>query len=389
MRFGLDGTPLANQRTGVGHYTFELARALAAVAPAHEFEVVSPSSFFASQDTGNYRLPNLRFTDAGVNGWKRRGWWSVLLPRYCNQASFNLFHGTNFELPYWTRCPTVVTIHDLSLLLYPETHEKRRVRRARVKLPFMARKATAIITPSEAVKSEVCLHLNVRADKVFVVPDAARRCFYRVSGSESRPICERLGIKAEFILFVGTIEPRKNILSLVRAFEEVNRSSSSDLQLVIAGKEGWLSGGLMAYLRDSQIKDHVLFTGHVSDDALRALYSACRVFVYPSLYEGFGLPLLEAMACGAPVVAGNVPGIVETVGDAARLVSPRDSLELAKAIKGLLKDTDERENRRAAGIQHAKKFSWERTASATLEIYERAIGQRPPKKVYGRTRSQE
>lgn len=376
MRFGLDGIPLAGQRSGVGHYTFELARALAEVAPAHEFEVVSPFSLSAFVETENYLLPNLRFVGAGAEDSKRRGWWAIGLPRYCNQASFNLFHGTNFELPYWSKCPTVLTIHDLSLLLYPETHEKGRVRRARLKLPFIARKATAIITPSETVKNEVCLHLNIRADKVFAIPEAARRCFYPVSASESRPVCERLGVKAQFILFVGTIEPRKNILNLVRAFEEINQTGLPDLQLVIAGKEGWLSSGLMAYLRDSQIKDHVLFTGHVSDDELRALYSACRVFVYPSLYEGFGLPLLEAMACGAPVVASNVPGVVETVGDVARLVSPQDFGDLTQVIKCLLKDSRERESRSAAGIQHVKQFSWERTASATLAVYEKAIEER-------------
>jgi glycosyltransferase involved in cell wall biosynthesis len=346
MRFGLDGIPLEHKKTGVGHYTFELARSLSAIAPADEFELVSPSSL-----------------------WSRRFWWSISLPRYCRKASFALFHGTNFELPYWSKCPTVLTIHDLSLLLYPQTHQKHLVRRARLKLPLMARKANAIITPSQTVKSEVCEHLGVSADTVFAIPEAARSNFYRVSPTESDPVCRRLGIEPEFILFVGTVEPRKNLLNLVRAFDEILRNTSLRPQLAIAGKEGWLSDDLTAYLGSSHIKQRVLFTGHLSDDDLRALYSACRVFVYPSLYEGFGLPLLEAMACGAPVVTSNVPAIVETVGDAARLISPVDIEDLAQGITSLLEDSNERQTRSAAGLEHVKRFSWQQTASATLDVY--------------------
>jgi len=368
MRFGLDGLPLCKKKTGVGHYTFELGRALAAIASDYEFEIVSPSPF-SSIDAS--LPPNLKLVNAGLDSLRRRGWWSIYLPRYCRRASFALFHGTNFALPYWASCPTVLTIHDLSLLLYPETHEKRLVRRARVKLPLTARKATAIITPSETVKGEVCEHLGVRADKVFAIPEAARACFYPMPAAESRLVSERLGVEAEFILFVGTVEPRKNLLTLVRAFEQIIRSNSSKLQLVIAGEKGWLSGDLMDYLRDSHIGERVLFTGHLPDEDLRALYSSCRVFVYPSLYEGFGLPLLEAMACGAPVVTSRIPSIVETVADVARLISPTDVDDLARGITALLDDAGEREHRSTAGIAHAKEFSWERTARATWEVYQK------------------
>ena len=368
MRFGLDGLPLCRKKTGIGHYTFELGRSLAAVASNHEFEIVSPSAFSSIEAT---LPPNLQLTNVGLDRLRRRFWWSIYLPRYCRRASFALFHGTNFELPYWTSCPTVLTIHDLSLLLYPETHEKHLVRRARVKLPLIARRATAIITPSEAVKSEVCEHLGVNADKVFAIPEAARDAFYPMPASESRHVCQRLGIEPEFILFVGTVEPRKNLLTLARAFAQIIKSTSSQLQLVIAGEKGWLSGDLMDYLRDDHVRERVLFTGHLPDEELRALYSSCRVFVYPSLYEGFGLPLLEAMACGAPVVTSRTPSIMETAGDVARLISPTDVEDLARGITALLNDASERDHRSALGIPHAKKFSWERTATATWEVYQK------------------
>lgn len=374
MRFGLDGIPLRGKKSGIGHYTLELARALAALAPEHEFEIVSPSPFSSTETP----TPNLHFTDAGARGLKRRYWWPIGLPLYCRRASFALFHGTNFDLPYWTTCPTVLTIHDLSLLLFPQTHEPHLVRRAGRVLPLMVRKATAIITPSETVKRELCEHLEVNEDKVFAIPEAARACFYPALSSETEPIRQRLGIQPEFILFVGTVEPRKNLLTLARAFERI-ANTHARLQLVIAGQKGWLSDDLMAYLDESGIRDRVLFTGHLSDDDLRALYSSCRVFAYTSLYEGFGLPLLEAMACGAPVVTSNVGSIVETVGDAARLVSPTDASELAQAISALLDDPREREHRSALGIEHAKKFSWERTAAATWEVYQKALSVKNPR----------
>jgi glycosyltransferase involved in cell wall biosynthesis len=367
MRFGLDGVPLRGKKSGIGHYTLELARALAALAPEHEFEIVSPGAFSSPLNSA----PNLHFTDARARGLERRYWWPVGLPLYCRRASFALFHGTNFDLPYWSSCPRVLTIHDLSLLLFPQTHEEHLVRRARRVSPLMVRKATAIITPSETVKREVCEHLRVSENKVFAIPEAARACFYPAPSSET---VQRLGIEPEFILFVGTVEPRKNLLTLVRAFEQI-----ANIQLVIAGQKGWLSDDLMAYLDRSEIRERVLFTGHLSDDDLRALYSSCRVFVYPSLYEGFGLPLLEAMACGAPVVTSNVGSIVETVGEAARLISPTDTGELAQAITTLLNDPREREHRSALGIKHAKKFSWERTAAATWEVYQQALSVKNPR----------
>ena len=370
MRFGLDGLPLCRKKTGVGHYTFELGRALAAIASDHEFELVSPFPF-SSIDAAESLPPNLKLVNAGLDPLRRRAWFPIYLRRYCRRASFALFHGTNFALPYFASCPTVVTIHDLSLLLYPETHERHLVQRARIKLPLVARKATAIITPSETVKGEVCEHLGVNEDKVFAIPEAARACFYPMPASESRPVCQRLGVEAEFILFVGTVEPRKNLLTLARAFEQILRSTSSKLQLVIAGDQGWLSGDLMDYLRDNHVRERVLFTGHLPDDDLRALYSSCRVFVYPSLYEGFGLPLLEAMACGAPVVTSRIPSILETVGDVARLIFPTDVDDLARGITALLDDASEREHRSASGLTHAKNFSWERTARATWDVYQK------------------
>lgn len=376
MRIGLDGIPLGEIKTGVGHYTFELARSLAALAPADEFALISPYPFVAAnEDDADHILPeNLHFIQAKLDRLRRRRWWSIGLPLYLNKASLSLFHGTNYDVPLWSKCPSIVTIHDLSILLHSSTHEEHLVRRARLRLPRMARKARLIITPSESIRREVFEHLGIPLKRIVAVPEAARRSFHRVPLPETVEVRRRFKIEDEFILFVGTIEPRKNLLLLVRALDEILSSTSLRPQLVIAGKEGWLTDELYAYLKkNSAIQQRVLFTGYVSEEELRALYSSCRAFVYPSLYEGFGLPPLEAMACGAPVITSRTSSLIETVGTAARLVSPVDYRELAQAIVRVLTDEGERDYLSDAGRERAAQFSWERTAAATLEVYKSAL----------------
>jgi glycosyltransferase involved in cell wall biosynthesis len=374
MRVGLDAIPLATPRTGVGHYTFELARHLALIAPSDEFELVSPFPFAATPiQTGESLPSNLSVVHKRVNSLRRR-WFAVGLPLYIKQSAFDLFHGTNYEVPLWSRCPGVLTIHDLSLFLHPETHEDRLVRRGRRRLPVMARTASSIITPTESVRREVCEHLHVKPSKVISIPEAARDIFRPIPIEETIETRRRLQIEDEFILFVGTIEPRKNLLTLLKAFEEILRSTSLRPQLVICGREGWLTGELFSYVRESGLEDHLRFTGYLTDEDLCALYSSCRAFVYPSLYEGFGLPPLEAMACGAPVITSNIPAITETIGTtAARLITPTDTQALARSIIELFENENERRRLSSNGLQRASQFSWERTARLTLEVYTQLV----------------
>ncbi|HKP47576.1 MAG TPA: glycosyltransferase, partial [Pyrinomonadaceae bacterium] len=252
MHIGLDGLPLTSQRTGVGHYTWELAVALAELAQESEIELLYPSNYppIASTTTEDQH-PNLRFTSVNV-GPVGRHWWSTGLPGYLRKNKFDLFHGTNYDVPLWRRCATVLTIHDLSLILFPETHRKRSVSRARRRLPLMAKTADAIITPSKSVKQEVCEHLNVAVGKVFVVPEAARGSFRSVVPDETEAIRARLNCGEEFLLAVGTIEPRKNLTVLLDAFEELMQDPAlKDLRLVIAGGRGWLTNPFFEKLAGS------------------------------------------------------------------------------------------------------------------------------------------
>ena len=378
MRVGLDGLPLSEPRTGVGHYTLELARALARIAPSDQFELIAPAPFEpgAKLEIDGANLPNLLTTSlkaSAVRGY----WWSLGLPLYARKAAFDVFHGTNFEVPLWKKNRTVVTIHDLSALLHPEKHRSRMVRRARFRLPLVVRIANMIVTPTESIRREVCKHLRVKASKVVAIPLAARARFQPLPRAQTVETRKRLGVEDDFLLFVGTLEPRKNLLTLLKAFEQVVRHSSFRPQLVIAGGEGWLMDDLFAFIRKAEIRDRLCLTGYLNDDELCALYSSCKIFIYPSVYEGFGLPPLEAMACGAPVIAGRIPALQETLGSAAQLVEPLDVDELAKSIVDLLQDDNRRNILGSEGRQRAAEFSWERTARLTWDVYQNLLKTAP------------
>lgn len=377
MRIGLDGLPLTSLKTGVGHYTFELACALANIEPSSQFEIIYPSTYptiSLVQDGQGVPLPNNLKLERARVGPLGRHWWSVGLPRYVRRRKVELFHGTNYDVPLWRQCATVLTIHDLSHLLHPETHENRSVQRARRRLPTMVRTADAIITPTDSVRRELCEQLNVAPEKIFAIPEAARDCFRPVEFAETEGVRLRVGVGDEFLLAVGTIEPRKNLAVLVSAFEEVTRARpEGTLQLVIAGGSGWLSGPLFEAIEKSPARDRILLTDYLHDGDLRALYSSCRAFIYPSIYEGFGLPPLEAMACGAPVIASRIASLEETTGGAAVLFDPKSVGELTQNVLELLGHENGRRTLSTAGQRRAAEFSWENTARLTWNVYEEAV----------------
>jgi len=360
--------PLVQPRTGVGTYTLELARSLAAQAPQDQFQLISP---LRGEETasGDVLPANLELICSRPNLFQRR-WWTIGLPSYLRNHPVDLFHGTNYEVPLRAQCPTVVTVHDLSLLLHSNTHEARAVRRARLLLPLMLRKAKLIITPSELVRNEVCEYLKISPDKVFAIPLAPRGTFTPMPFAATVETRRCLGIEDEFLLFTGTIEPRKNLWTLVQALEEILRTTDLQPQLVVAGRIGWKSDELLSRLERSPARERIKLVGFVSDGDLRALYSSCRAFIYPSIYEGFGLPPLEAMACGAPVIASRVPSIKESV---ARVISATDFMGLTRQIVELLTEPHVCESLSERGLTYVRNFSWQRTAALTREVYDRAL----------------
>lgn len=373
MRIGLDGYPLVWPKTGVAHYTFELALELASLAPEHSFDLIAPAAYPPEVREDINQVTNLRAVSVKTNLITRR-WWAIGLPAYVRRAGLDLFHGTNYEVPLRNRARNVLTVHDLSVFSFPETHDRRIATRARRRLPIMLRSAARIITPTEAVKREIIERFQMNPDLVAVIPDAPRGTFQPMGKDETAEVKQRLGVADNFILFVGTIEPRKNLPTLLRAFAELLRTTEHQPHLVIAGPRGWLTAEFDHAVAEANFGDRLRMLGYVGDNDLRALYSSCKAFVSPSLYEGFGLPPLEAMACGAPVIASRIAAHVETLRAHAHLFEPTDERALAKVMAGLLESPSERERLSRAGPAHAARFSWAETAKLTLKVYNELLG---------------
>jgi glycosyltransferase involved in cell wall biosynthesis len=285
----------------------------------------------------------------------QRHWWLHGIRRAIRETGAELFHGTNFEVPYMGATPAVMTIHDLSPWRDPAWHSGPSRVRKRTPWLLRLRRARIILTVSEAVRREVIEYFGLAAGRVRSVPLAASPDFAYLP--HSGPASER-----PFFLFVGTLEPRKNVAGVVEAWRATRAETGADLML---------AGRTRADFAPIANAEGLVFAGEVPDRELPFLYSRALAFVYPSHYEGFGLPVLEAMQCGCPVITSNDPAIMEVSGGAA--IHAGTALELADALRGIARDSGLREELRRAGLVRARCFSWQRTARHTRDIYAEAI----------------
>jgi glycosyltransferase involved in cell wall biosynthesis len=301
----------------------------------------------------------------------RIGWEQLVQPFVLWQEKIDLLHSLAFVTPLVSPCPSVVTIYDLSFLLFPLgfKHSKR------LYLTLLtrpsARKARRIITISESTKRDTVLLLGVSPEKVDVVYCGVDKAFHPLPEREVASFRQKRGLPERIILFLGTIEPRKNVARLVEAY---SRLEDGQVKLVIGGARGWLYEEVFARVEELDLTGDVLFPGYIPPDELPLWYNAAELFVYPSLYEGFGLPPLEAMACGTPVITSNVSSLPEVVGEAGLTVDPMDSEGLAEAMNQVLGDGALRQSMRERGLARASRFSWAKAARETVEVYRRALG---------------
>jgi glycosyltransferase involved in cell wall biosynthesis len=287
----------------------------------------------------------------------------------------DLLHALAFVTPLLSRCPSVVTIYDLSFLLYPESF--RRAKRSYLGLftRLSARRARRIIAISESTKRDVVRLLGVPPEKVEVVYCGIDEAFRPLAEDQVAAFRSQHGLPERFILFVGTIEPRKNVTRLIEAFADL-RFAICDLRLVIGGAKGWFYQDVFARVEELGLQGEVMFPGYIPVSELPLWYNAAELFVYPSLHEGFGLPPLEAMACGTPVVAANTSSLPEVVGEAGLTVDPLDVEGLAEAMRRVLGDDALQQEMRKRGLQRARGFSWTKTAQETVQVYRRAMEDR-------------
>lgn len=358
------------RRAGVSRYTEALLTHLGAIDHENHYRV------YTTRGLGGAALglpPNFRVSPSAlptINPRVRIPWEQLWAPALLRATGADVYHGVLNVVPLLCPVPSVVTIHDLSPFLFPATF--RRVNRVytRWAIRVAARRATRILAVSEATKRDIVRWLLVPPERVVVTHNACDPDFQPPDPQRLEAFRRRTGLPERFILFVGTLEPRKNLPTLLDAYARI--AAATDAPLVIGGSKGWLYDAIFARVEALGLGDRVRFTGYLSDADLPLWYAAATVFVLPSLYEGFGIPLLEAMATGTPVVASSSSSLPEIVGDAGLIVPPTDAEALGAALLRLLGDAELRAELRERGFRQASRFSWEETARRTLAVYQDA-----------------
>jgi glycosyltransferase involved in cell wall biosynthesis len=294
----------------------------------------------------------------------------VLLPLACRREKIDLLHCPKSAIPYFSPCHVVVTLHDLIPIKHPETEKFAAQVYWRFQIPIAAKKSSFIITDSEFARQEIIADFNVPPERITATMLGFNPTMLEPrDAGEGKAIRDRYGLPDSYILYVGTIQPRKNIGSLIEAYARLRLAAGGTPQLVIVGRKGWLYDRLFERIAELGLTEDVFFTGFVPDEDLPFIYDGACVFAYLSLFEGFGLPPLEAMACGVPVVVSNTTSLPEVVGDAGFSVMPTDIDAIAAALKTVLDNPESAEAMRKKGLERARAFSWERCARETLGIY--------------------
>ncbi|SFM12825.1 Glycosyltransferase involved in cell wall bisynthesis [Paenibacillus sp. 1_12] len=288
------------------------------------------------------------------------------------KSKADIFHGTNFTHMPTLKGKSIITIHDLSYMHYPDFTTKKILNHHSQWVPYSAEKCDHIITDSWQSKLDIINLLNIAEEKIDVVHLAADENFRFVSNSA--PVLSKYQIPDKYILFVGTLEPRKNLLGLLQSYLLLKRKYDCPEKLVIVGAKGWKFNPIFDWVRENKLEDEVVFTGFIEDEDLPAIYSAATVFVMPSVYEGFGLPLLEAMQCGTPVIASNISSLPEIVGEAGLLIDPHDHSAWAEEIHQIVSNSAKRELYSKLGLERSKQFTWKQTAIETKQIYQKVLG---------------
>ncbi len=376
MPIYLDVSSAVHAKAGIGRYAESLARALTYLLPDR-------LALFYNRERNTRPLPGLeglpaRTIRAGYKPWRMAVWLGQLLRIGFNRLipGAELFHATEHLLPPFGSLPTVLTVHDMIFKLFPEHQKRLNYWYLNATMPLYCRRAHAIITVSENSKRDIVAQYGVDADKVTVIYEAAAPDFRPAEKAQVEQVRRRYGLPERYVIHVGTIEPRKNLKGLVEALQRL-REGGLVVPLVVVGARGWLYSDFFRRLGELEVRDSVLFPGYVPSEDLPALYSGATVAAMPSFYEGFGLPVLEAMASGTPVVSSDASCLPEFGGDAALYFDPFDVDAMAQVLGDVWKTPDLQAEMRTRGLRQAARFSWARAAESTLDVYRRVVGPLP------------
>jgi glycosyltransferase involved in cell wall biosynthesis len=369
MRVAIDARKLHD--FGIGTYTRNLLRHLARIDGDSEYVLLCQQS---DLEVGSQLGPNFRTVLEPSPSYSIREQFHVPWVLYRERP--DVFHAPHYVLPPAAQCRSVVTIHDCIHLMFPQYLRHRAAYAyARLSMWMAVRRSHRILTVSEASKRDIIHFFNVPPEKIVVVYNAIDERFRRAPAEEDvARVRERYQLAQGFVLYVGNIKPHKNLVRLIEAYDMLRHRGFDDLKLLIIGDEISKLPALRRAVHKHKLHKHVRFLGYLPDETLAVLYRLAELFVFPSLYEGFGLPPLEAMACGTPVVTSNVSSLPEVTGDAAVLVDPYEVESIAEGMERVLTNPALSAELRTKGMARAREFSWERSVARTRELYQEVGG---------------
>jgi len=371
MKIAIDGSLLSGVHSGVELSILGLITGLSTL-PTDDSVVVYVGKTFQCPNLPAGCVKLRRASGAGSSRLRRIIWQQTALPMYLKAEKVDLFHGPGYVLPAMSRVPGVVTVHDVIALTRPDLCKKSNVMHYRRVVPRSVRRAQLVIVPTNAVARQVAETLGTGEEKIRVIPGGIDSRFRPADKLQKDKVRRELDLPGPYILHVGNLEPKKNLTALVRAFFAAKKNKNLPHKLVLAGAPGWKYGPVLRLIGELGLESEVVRPGYLGRDLLPGLYSAADMFVFPSLIEGFGIPPLEAMACGAPVIISKDPALVETAGGAALEVEAEDLAELRKAIEAVAENKDLRARLIEKGRARAAQFSWIETARKTLDVYHEA-----------------
>lgn len=374
MRIAINTLALYQTKVGMGRYIVELVNRVPVLdmennyliyisAENKKFFTIKSRNVILKEVPKMFTLPILKIV-----------WEQSILPLLLVKEKINLYHAPGFVLPVLKSKKTkyVVTIADMTFFTHPEHHLQKKTYYFRALIHYSLKGADKIITISENTKNDILSLFPISPQKIRAIHLAADDIFTdrtRVVVKQENEILQKYNIQKPYLLFVGMLEPRKNITGIFHAFEMLDEQHKKEIKLVIVGEKGWMYQHIFNYVTEHKLENNVIFTGYVPDDELPVLYKNAICFLYPSFYEGFGIPIIEAMASGCPVITSNTSSLKEIAGNAAVLVEPNDTNAINKAIVEIITNKKKREELRIKGKKQAKNFSWQTMAEKTKEVY--------------------
>lgn len=376
MKISLELQPCLKTKSGIGIYTHEISKALQDInglsIKGDIFNFINKIDISKHIEGLYFNIDTCRVLSYGIY----RRIWNYVPVKYNHLFKDNadIYHFFDYIVPPRIDGRIITTVHDLTYKLYPNIMKQRTINRIKNDIEYSVNRADKIITVSKYVMDDIIKLLNINPDKIEIVPPGVNlNTFNR---NYDKHLIDRIRKKyrlpMKYILFMGTLEPRKNIESIIEAFYLLRKESeiySKDIKLVIAGKRGWMYNSIFIKVKELALENEVIFTDYVDEEDKPVIYKLAELFIFPSIYEGFGIPVLEAMASSIPVITSNVASLPEVVGDSAILIPPKDIAGMAEAMNRILKNIDLKNNLIAYGNEQIKKYSWIRSAEKLYEVY--------------------